>query len=535
MRNLFFIIIMVVYAPLALFGSETTDLTALNNKISGMDYCGPFCHGAAKVRKDGKWGIINKKGDFLVPCKYDKYYNMTQHVYIYDPDREDGYCGVRLIDTTSKLNIYCNKYGETIVPPTTEGVTPYFDYNEYVLYLKEKSRLYHNGNLLIDTLYQSIMPIKAKEMFYIVTAEDEKSDRKKTGLLNASGQVVVPLSENYVDFRPISADCEYIVFQDAKTSAFGIMSSKGSIVHAAEFQSISYTLWGNKYIRYKKTDGKEGMMGKDLKKMFEFDCDNIFEASMANGTEAFEIWKNGSYLYTVDTKGKKVSKPQKVEGFAKFPANYEFKKRFNDDYILLKSSNKKQGEKLIIMHKSGKLSKEYKCIDIRLGKDHFYVFCRGSESKILDMDFNVVEDNPGVYCGNYYYKKEGGDKNICFYNTKGKKMFSEYNFNEKKETSPYGIGRDEYNSTVLNFLYAGYDPDAIVVREASGKWGVIDIVRGKVIVPFVIEETVISKYDDFYKTNVDYFSDGLVAVRIDGRWYYVDKDGNGLPSGVRKR
>ena len=64
MRSLFFVIVMVVYTPLALFGSENTDLTALNNKISGMDYCGPFCHGAAKVRKDGKWGIINKKETF---------------------------------------------------------------------------------------------------------------------------------------------------------------------------------------------------------------------------------------------------------------------------------------------------------------------------------------------------------------------------------------------------------------------------------------------------------------------------------------
>lgn len=534
MRSLFFVIVMVVYTPLALFGSENTDLTALNNKISGMDYCGPFCHGAAKVRKDGKWGIINKKGDFLVPCKYDKYYNMTQHVYN-DPDREDGYCGVRLIDTASKLELYCNKYGEPFAPPADVYLSPYFDYNEYVIYLKEKPRLYHNGKLLIDTLYRSIMPIKAKEMFYIVTVDDEELGDRKTGLLNASGQVVVPLSENYADFRPITADCEYIIFQDAKTYAFGIMSSKGSIVHAAEFRSIYYTLCESKYIRYKKTDGKEGMMGKDLKKMFEFDCDDIFQPSMADGTEAFDIWKNGSYLFTVDSKGEKVSKPQKVKGFAKFPANYEFKKRLNDDYILLKSSEKKQGEKLIIMHKSGKLSKEYNCLDIKLGKDHFYVSARGFESKILDMDFNVVEDNPGVYCGNYYYKKEGENKNICFYNTKGEKMFPEYNFNEMKGTSPYGIGRDEYNSMVLNSLYAGYDPDAVVVREASGKWGVIDIVREKVIVPFVIEKTVISKYDDFYKTNVDYFSDGLVAVRIDGRWYYVDKDGNGLPSGVGGR
>ncbi|MBR5971764.1 MAG: hypothetical protein IK017_03815 [Paludibacteraceae bacterium] len=54
------------------------------------------------------------------------------------------------------------------------------------------------------------------------------------------------------------------------------------------------------------------------------------------------------------------------------------------------------------------------------------------------------------------------------------------------------------------------------------------------VVPFIIEETIITSYDDFYKTNVDYFSDGLIAVRINGRWYYVDKNGNGLPPKITK-
>ena len=91
MRNLFLFIWAVVLFPVSLCASENVDLTMLNNKISGYEYCGPFCHGAAKVRKDGKWGIINKKGDLLVPCKYDEYHNMTQNVLIYDPDREDSF------------------------------------------------------------------------------------------------------------------------------------------------------------------------------------------------------------------------------------------------------------------------------------------------------------------------------------------------------------------------------------------------------------------------------------------------------------
>ncbi len=535
MRNLFLFVWTVIIFPVSLCASENVDLTTLNSKISDYEYCGPFCHGAAKVRKDGKWGIINKKGDLLVPCKYDEYQNITQNVLIYDPDRENGYCGVELRDNSSQNKIYCNKYGEPITPPSTDYITPYFNYNEYVLSVNGKPRLYHNGKLLIDTLYQWIYPIKAKNMFYVVGVNEEPLDMdsltiKKTGILNSSGKVVVPLSEEYEDFRVISTDYEYIIFRDTKSNKYGIMSTQGTIVLPAEFQFIYSNTQESKHFLYEKPNGMTGFIGKDLKKMFEFDCDYIFEASMANGEEAYDIWKGGSYLFTVNVKGEKVNKSQKVKGFAKLPANYEFKKRLSDDYILLKSSDKKQDEKLMIMHKSGKLSKEYNAYDIHLCKDHFFVQIKGSNDKILDMDFNVVVDEFEFYCRNYYYKKEEDHKYICFYNTKGEKLFTEYNFNEKKGTYPYGI-QNPYTSQ-LEFLYAGYDPDIAVVREVSGKWGVIDVVRGKVVVPFIIDETIITSYDDFYKTNVDYFSDGLIAIRINGRWYYVDRDGNGLPSEV---
>ena len=539
MRNLFLFIWAVVLFPVSLCASENVDLTMLNNKISGYEYCGPFCHGAAKVRKDGKWGIINKKGDLLVPCKYDEYHNMTQNVLIYDPDREDGYCGVELRDKSSQNIIYCNKYGEPITPSTTDYITPYFDYNEYVLGINEKSCLYHNGKLLIDTLYQRIYPIKAKNMFYVVSVEEEPLDIyspsiKKTGLLNSSGKVIVPLSVEYEDFRALSADCEYIIFRDTKSNKYGIMSNQGTILLPAEFQYIYNSNTESTHFLYDKPNGMKGFIGKDLKKMFEFDCDNIFNASMANGEEAYDIWKGGSYLFTVNAKGEKINKTQKVKGFAKLPANYEFGKRLNDDYILVTSSGEKQGnKKQMIMHKSGKLSKEYDAYNtIELRKDNYFVVKFRGKQEILDMDFNVVDD-PGFYCGNYYYKNEGENKYICFYNTKREKIFTGYNFNEKKGTWPYGI-KDPYTSH-LHLLYAGYEPDIVVVREAtSGKWGVIDVVQGKVVVPFIIEETIITSYDDFYKTNVDYFSDGLIAVRINGRWYYVDKNGNGLPPKITK-
>lgn len=38
---------------------------------SGKQLEGPFEEGFASAKKDGKWGVINEYGEFVVPCEYD--------------------------------------------------------------------------------------------------------------------------------------------------------------------------------------------------------------------------------------------------------------------------------------------------------------------------------------------------------------------------------------------------------------------------------------------------------------------------------
>lgn len=64
-----------------------------------------FCEGVATVKKNNKWGLIDKFGNFIVPCNYKQYRN-----YLFN-----GYNAIAFIDEKGMCGFY-NKDGKIIVP-----------------------------------------------------------------------------------------------------------------------------------------------------------------------------------------------------------------------------------------------------------------------------------------------------------------------------------------------------------------------------------------------------------------------------------
>ena len=46
-------------------------ITEIKDWRDEYNYVGDFSEGFAEVRKGGKWGFVNKKGELVVPCEYD--------------------------------------------------------------------------------------------------------------------------------------------------------------------------------------------------------------------------------------------------------------------------------------------------------------------------------------------------------------------------------------------------------------------------------------------------------------------------------
>ena len=62
-----------------------------------------FSEGLAPVKKNGKWGFINTKGDLVIPCEYDFAYSFSN--------------GVALVELNNKYG-YIDKYGNSTFSET---------------------------------------------------------------------------------------------------------------------------------------------------------------------------------------------------------------------------------------------------------------------------------------------------------------------------------------------------------------------------------------------------------------------------------
>ena len=97
-------------------GEHADDIVVLTPEfikaIQGYDEIGVFSEGLAAVKKDGKWGYINTKGEVAIPITIDTQYSVGRFseglAYVVDEDRSYGF---RLIDTSGKT-VFTSEEGE---------------------------------------------------------------------------------------------------------------------------------------------------------------------------------------------------------------------------------------------------------------------------------------------------------------------------------------------------------------------------------------------------------------------------------------
>ena len=60
-----------------------------------FDYVGCFNEGLARVKKDGKWGYINTKGEQIIECKFDDAYCFSEGFAWVEKDGKWGYINTK--------------------------------------------------------------------------------------------------------------------------------------------------------------------------------------------------------------------------------------------------------------------------------------------------------------------------------------------------------------------------------------------------------------------------------------------------------
>ena len=131
-----------------------------------------FDGGTVAVKKEGKWGFINKNGDLIVPFEYDSCLNyFNKNIVAVEKDNKWG---------------FVDKSGNVVIP---------FEY-DVVQYIKEG--------------------------FYVVGYSVENSADQKVGIIDNNGNTIVPLIYDRILFWEDEYVCVQNLNTDHKTFKSGL-------------------------------------------------------------------------------------------------------------------------------------------------------------------------------------------------------------------------------------------------------------------------------------------------------------------------
>ena len=134
------------------------------------DGASPFCKGLAKIEKDGKYGYIDKSGKELIPFIYDYIYSFCEGLA---KVKKDGTYG------------YIDKSGKTVIPFVYDMVE---SFREGLVVVRKDGKYGY-----IDKLGKTVIPIiyDYADSFSNGLARIEKAG--KWGYIDKSGKLVIPL------------------------------------------------------------------------------------------------------------------------------------------------------------------------------------------------------------------------------------------------------------------------------------------------------------------------------------------------------
>ncbi len=227
--------------------------------------------GVLKVKKDGKYGLIDYTGKIILSVEYDKIEALKgiKNSFIIQKDEQTG---------------LCDNKGNVIISPEYDGV--YEIGKEYQNgYIVKKDDKYgvidFTGNSVLDVKYEEIKPITSSGNFVV------KINGKLNVVNNKKEETVL---NNISDVKQING--ENLVF--INNSKCGVMSISGDTKINAEYQDLEYAF--NEYYIAKK-DGKFGVINISNDIILPFEYSNISYRKEANFIEAIKDEKANSDIY----------------------------------------------------------------------------------------------------------------------------------------------------------------------------------------------------------------------------------------------
>lgn len=228
--------------------------------------------GWASVRKDGKWGVIDTKGNWLIEPKYDYVSNYSEDLAAACEKDECGFINrqgnwvikspsIELIcvykDRNNKYNTQYRCFDRSYF---ADGLAPVeYDKEYYIHVIDSDNNIRKEYEAVFPPNYQSnINPVYGKikdNKFIVVTSNPTEEEKKsltqgsryyktKKGYINKNGEIVI--KGNYVTIKPFS---EGLAAVDIGDENYGYINTKGEWVIKPQYTDANDFKNGIAYVK----------------------------------------------------------------------------------------------------------------------------------------------------------------------------------------------------------------------------------------------------------------------------------------------
>lgn len=496
------------------------------------------------LEQNQKYGVIDKNGNIVIEANYEAVQipNPSKPIFVCIKGYDENTKEYETVVYNDKNEILLSNYKniQAISIYTNVNSTPY---EKSVLTYKENGKyglINLEGKQITKPIYDEISSINYKEGTFLVKQNELE------GIINMKGKVIIKCeyesvtsdnyySENgnnkqagfivskktedgyrygYANYRgaiilnPVYTQLERVTeiinengiyFIAFKNGQAGLLKNNKEILNY-EYEDIQYNVLGNIFIT--KRNGKYGVVNQEGNTVLYPEYDNIYTGGMyinaLKNKELFIFDLNGNKIET-DVVSKTITEN----------SNY---------YIIIDKNNK---YKVVDSKDNMIIDKDYTYIEYLPG-DYFIVE-RDSKSGIIDLNGkSVIElkyDSISRINETDILQMET-NKNITLYNLNMKEVVSMDNaiVKEVKDEKSYIL---LYSDTDFKYLdkkgniltsQALFENNTLFAKNINGKWGFVDK-NGNV------------KVQNEYELVTDFNKYGFAGIKKDGKWGVINQNG----------
>lgn len=497
------------------------------------------------LEQNGKYGVIDKSGNIVIDADYEAVQipNPSKDIFIcikeYNQDTKEYATVVYNGKKEEILSNYNNVQAVAIF--TNINSTPY---ERSVLTYKENGKyglIDLQGKEITKPIYDEISSINYKEGTFLVKQNEQE------GIINMKGKTIIKCeyesvtSDNYYNEDHNNEKAGFIVSKKTDDGyRYGYINYRGSKIVKPIFTQLERVteISDDKniyFIAFK--DGQAGLL-KNNKEILNYEYEDIQYNVLS---DVFIIQRNGKYGATT-REGKTILYPE----YSSVYTGGIYINAVKDNVIEVFDL---QGNK-IETDINSKIKTENSNYYITIDKNNIYKVVDANENVIINNDYNYMEYLPGDYFIVARDSKNGvvdingksvielkydsisrinetnilqaeTNKSIELYNLNMKKIttMSNATIKEVKDDKEYILLFSENDFKYLdkdgNILKAQelFKENNLFAKNVNGKWGFVDK-NGNL------------KVQNKYEVVTDFNKYGFAGIKKDGKWGVIDQEGH---------